>query len=166
MTFNPAARRGRRGCVPTEARAFTLIECVLCVLCLTVSVLAMTLATGSAKSSLSYSDDRFRSIQLGESLLEEIAASPYTGGGDDRADWDLDRYHLFEEEPGSILDVTGRHYPPEDQVYRRRSTVTVASYDIAELGITLSGKSVAVIVLTPEGTELILERFIPEPALP
>lgn len=166
MIYNSAARRGRRGCIPTEARAFTLLECVLCVLCLTVSVLAMTLATSSARTSLSYSDDRFRSIQLGEDLLEEIAVSPYRNGGDDRADWDLDRYHLFDEEPGSIRDVTGRHYPSEDQVFHRRSTVTAASYEIAELGITITGKRVAVSILTPEGDELTLERFIPEPVLP
>jgi len=80
------------------------------------------------------------------------------------ATFEVDDYQNYNEAPGALVDATGALYPPADQVFRRKVTITKGNLSVIDLGTPFSGLTVKVIVTAPTGQQWVFQRFIPEPA--
>lgn len=160
----------------------TIVECMIAMTILSVIVL-VTCYTLAAGQQHVYEGNRLASaVRLGRDLLEEITARGYrdpsgtTNFGPEsdeltRAAFDdVDDYQNYSEPAGSLVDASGTRYPPADQVFSRKVTVTKAPLNVSDPiapgpnGGAYNGLTVKVTVQAPTGQQWVFQRFIPEPA--
>ena len=156
-------------------RAMTLVECMVAIAILAgvALVASLTLSTGAQNGARA--DHATRSARLGRDLMEEIRSKAYedpnqtplfgpeAGEMTRSAFDDVDDYHGWKEDAGSQTTATGEQYDSEDQRFSRSATVTSVSESVSDLGLSLPGKLVTVVVKYQSGEQWQFVQFIPKP---
>lgn len=164
-----AARIGQGG--------FTLMECLLATVVLSLIVLAVVEAVLAGQMGQYEALNTMRAASLGESLMEEVLSRPYadpegaTAPGadagedeDDRTTFDnIDDYHGFGESPQALRDAAGELLPTELQGFSRSVTVAYGSVTPPGIGGPVSGVTITVRVEARTGRGWSFERFVAEP---
>jgi hypothetical protein len=139
-----------------------------------VFALLSTLVAG--EQQLQEADHALAASRLARDLLEEVVARAYEDpqepgkllgpeqGETSRSLFDdCDDYDKYKDNPGEACNAAGAPYPPNQQVFKRRVSVTPATNTIASLGATVRGLLVEVTVEDAAGRTWNYSRFIPQP---
>lgn len=156
-------------------KGFTLAEVLIASAILSFVTLGIVQAVSAGQARTLDALKRSRAQALAEVLLEEILSKPYadpqgaaTFGPDDgeasRPDFDnVDDYHGYLENAGTLSDHAGSLYPLEYQSLERSVSVVPVINSVTDLGGDHSGVQVTVSVNEPNGRVWTVERFVPEP---
>ena len=156
-------------------QGMTLVECMVATVILAGVALAasLTLSTGAQHDRLA--DRASRSARLARDLMEEIRSKAYEDpnqtvqfgpepGETTRSAFDdVDDYRGWTESAGSLKTATGELYDSDDQRFSRTVTVTSISQSVSDLGITVPGKLVTLVLKHQSGEQWQFVQFIPQP---
>lgn len=155
------------GMTSSKRLGLTMVECLLATVVLAIVGLAMVFVLSSGRARFAYSESALRGVRLGEHLLEEAAARPYSGTGASRSTWCMDDYNGFSDGPKDLADFTGNAYASGDQGFQRTVEVTPSSVAVPQLAsFVAAGKVLKVRVDAPDGESWEVVRFVAEPLYP
>lgn len=138
---------------------------MLATLILGVVILAVTQATLAGANHHAYADQTHAALRAAESLVEEIVSRSYLSqSAAPRSDWGVPDFDGFVESPGALRDASTVLLPDAYQQLGRTVSVTDHTLDMGTLGVDpVQGLLITVIVRTPLGDEVALERFVAAP---
>lgn len=151
---------------------FTLPEVMLALAVLLFIVAAVGNAVVAGQMHVFAAIHEVRATALAEAMMDEVLSKPWAdpggasvpgpdAGENDRGDFDnLDDYHGFTEEPGTVADFAGVLYPQTYQGFARR--VTVADETVECLGADVAGLAITVTVTDADNRAWTIRRFVPE----
>jgi hypothetical protein len=152
----------------------TLIEAVMAMTLVPMSVLAIALAVTAGQAQAVGALRQARATQLGEALMEEILALPFSdpdgdpqGIGPDpaensRSQFDnMDDYCGEDIDTGGVTDADGNAYPEAMQRYAR--SVSCTATVLNPLGSDTSGLEITVTVTDSGDPVASITRFVAEP---
>ena len=155
----------------TPNDGFTLVECLIAATILTVAVLAVSAAIGSAQAQVHYALKTQQAVRLAEALMGRILALPYndpdgvSSPGPEAGEssvWKFDNMDDFDgyaESAGQIKDAAGNPFPAEYQIFSRSVTVRYETVSVPGLG-NIPGLRATVTVRDPAGVTWTLSRFV------
>jgi type II secretory pathway pseudopilin PulG len=153
----------------------TLVECMVAIAILAGVALVAALTLSSGAQNVARAEHAARGARLGRDLMEEIRSKAYDdpnqtpqfgteAGEKARSDFDdVDDFNGWKEKVGSLQTATGELYDADDQHFSRSVTVTSVSQSVSDLGTTLPGKLVTVVVKHETGDQWQFVQFIPKP---
>jgi prepilin-type N-terminal cleavage/methylation domain-containing protein len=165
----------RSGSARARRRAMTLVECMVATAILAGVSLAASLTLTTGAQHVAYADRASRSARLGRDLMQEIRSKAYDdpnqtplfgpeSGEKTRSDFDdVDDFHGWKQDVGSQTTATGELYDAEDQRFSRSVTVTDVSQSVSDLGVSVPGRLVTVVVKHQSGEKWQFVQFIPKP---
>lgn len=162
---------------PGPQAGFTLIECLLATVVLSLIVLAVVEAVLAGQMGQYEALNTMRAASLGESLMEEVLSKPYadpdgatTPGADagededDRTTFDnIDDYHNFSEPEQGLADAAGDLLPAELQGFSRSVKVAYGSMSPPGIGGSVTGITISVRIDSRTGRSWNFQRFVAEP---
>src|SRR3954454_4753565 len=164
------ARQCRRG-----RHAMTLIESMVATAILAGISLVASLTLTSGAQNVARADDSSRSARLARDLMEEIRSKAYEEPvqtpkfGPEQGEKtrflynDIDDYHGWKENVGSLQTATGEYYDAADQHFSRSVTVADVSQTVSDLGMSMPGRLVTIVVKHQSGEQWQFVQFIPKP---
>ena len=164
------ARRSRR-----RRRAMTLIESMVATAILAGVTLVASLTLTSGAQNTARADNSSRAARIARDLIEEIRSKAYQEpvqtplfgpepGETNRFLYnDMDDYNGWKENAGSLQTATGEYYPAADQHFSRSVTVADVSQTISDLGMSMPGRTVTIIVKHQSGEQWQFVQFFPKP---
>jgi prepilin-type N-terminal cleavage/methylation domain-containing protein len=160
---------------PRARRGMTLVECMVAITILAGVSLAASLTLTSGAQQVARADRASRSARLGRDLMEEIRSKAYEdpnqtpkfgteSGEKARSDFDdVDDFNGWKQDVGSQTTATGELYDADDQRFSRSVSVTDVSQSVSDLGISVPGRLVTVVVKHQSGEQWQFVQFIPKP---
>jgi prepilin-type N-terminal cleavage/methylation domain-containing protein len=165
----------RSGSARARRQAMTLVECMVAISILSGVALVTAWTLSSGAQNVARADHASRGARLGRDLMEEIRSKAYDdpnqtplfgpeSGETTRAAFDdLDDYNGWTESAGSLQTAAGETYDADDQRFSRSVTVTDVSQSVSDLGTTVAGRLVTVVVKHQSGEQWQFVQFIPKP---
>ena len=136
-------------------KGIALLEVMIAVGLLTLAVSSITQAIVAAQQQNLEVRERIVASIAAESLLSQIGESNWEN---------LDTWHGFKEEIGSLTDPTGLSLEGDWKQVGRKVTIIQTEIFVDALQIYITGKTINVIAFTKSDRELAnLKRFIAEP---
>ncbi len=135
---------------------FTLLEAMMASAILLAAVVGVMGAITSGQQHAYEAQQRVLASLAAEALLERIVSESYDA---------LPGWNGHLESVGSMVDHDGQPLPESFIMLGRDVEVTTSLETIADLGIQIRGRTVAVRALNPNGRVMAdLRQFVPEPA--
>lgn len=157
-----------------QAGGFTLVECLVAAVLLTVAALSVSSALIAGGQASRQAVTSQRAAELINEMHERISSLPYhdpQGGGDTAGPEsgettamlfdNMDDFHGYVESPGQIKDAAGVLFPAEYQRFTRSVTAAYENRTISGLGGTVDGLNVTVTVTDPSGGSTSVSQFHP-----
>ena len=171
----PTCEQIRSGSARARRRAMTLVECMVAISILAGVALVTAWTLSSGAQNVARADRASRSARLGRDLMEEIRSKAYDdpnqtplfgpeSGEKTRSDFDdVDDFDGWKQDVGSQTTATGELYDADDQRFSRSVTVTDVSQSVSDLGVSVPGRMVTVVVKHQSGEQWQFVQFIPKP---
>jgi prepilin-type N-terminal cleavage/methylation domain-containing protein len=151
--------------------AFTLIECLMATVVLSVAVLAVVYAVAAGQKETYATLDDMRAQSLAEALMEEVIAHPYAPQGDGNSQGpesgetratfvSADDFDGFTEAAGTLKDATGTAYPAPYQGFSRGVSAAFTTATVSGARSPVAGVLVSVTVSDRNGVRCQLQRFV------